>query len=283
MDVKKTWHRFLGRPTFDKIFYVPFWDCPYMCDFCCVDSLPGKPPLVPNDGEELLFQLVDLLHQKQGNHIELHLYGGEPMLRKPYAEQLAKRIKKTPNISKLFLYTTLLSNSPQGIYDILGDERLSIIVNPSTVNEKVKKRMEAFEKVAILYQNQVFFPTGRGAVGMEGNQANIWQRILPIGLPGRSCFAASSGMLVNGQQHSVHLCCLPQSPIIGTFSDSPQQILSNYETALKTIPQQINREARQKKCVHPCQICNDKTGYQSTAGSGCNSYTIAALKEWEKL
>ncbi|MGB1206225.1 MAG: radical SAM protein [Chitinophagales bacterium] len=273
------WKRFLNQPTYDKVFYVPFWDCPYQCDFCCVDSLPGKPPIFPDDGEDLLFEVIEKLHQRFGKKIELHLYGGEPMMRKRYVEHLAKKVLEKSHISKLILYTTLLSNSPKGVYDILGKERLHIIYNPATINEKVKQRAEEFKDVASTYKNQVFFPTGRGAVGMEGNQANFWQNILPIGFPARSCFANSSGMLINGPQHTVHLCCLPQSPIIGTFHDKAIKLVEVYEKALSYMPQEINAEARRKKCVHPCQVCNSKTGYKSQAGAGCNDFTLEVWKQ----
>ena len=283
MGINKFLKRLLNKPTFDKIFYVPFWDCPYLCDFCCVDSLPGNPSLFPDDGEEILFQLIDELYSRHQNPIEFHLYGGEPMLRKRYVEHLAEKVSLHSSISRFYLYTTLRSNSPKGVMEILGSDMLTIIVNPDTVNDKVKNRLNEFEKVVVMYNNPVFFPTGRGAVGLEGNQKNFWQSALPIGLPARSCFAASSGMLVNGQQGTIHLCCLPQSPIIGTFDDCASLILDKYETAAKQVPRELNRQARKQKCVHPCQVCNSRSGYQSTAGKGCNSFTLEKIKELENV
>jgi len=224
--------------------------------------------------------LMEEQYRRFGQPIELHFYGGEPMMRKRYVEHVAKKAKALPYLKQFVLYTTLLSNSPKGVYDILGRELLSIIVNPSTVNDKVEKRIEELKEVVYLYRNQVFFPTGRGAVGEEGNQPNFWQRWLPIGFPARSCFATSSGMLVNGQQHTIHLCCLPQSPIIGTFHDSAAKLWNIYEENIVKMSRTINQKARERKCVHPCQVCNIETGYQSQAGSGCNSYDLSA---WQKV
>ncbi len=273
------WQRLIDKPTYDKLFYVPFWDCPYGCDFCCVDSLPGKPPSFPDSGEALLFNLVDELYKRHGNPIELHLYGGEPMMRRSYVEHLAQKVDAHPHIAQFFLYTTLRSGSPEGVFQTLGTEKLTIIVNPDTVNEKVEERLEQYKEVVKMYDNPVFFPTGRGAVGEEGNQPNLLQRILPIGLPGRSCFARSSGLLVNGQQGTVHLCCLPQSPIVGTFHDSAEKLLDRYEEALVDIPKQINKKARERGCVHPCQVCNSESGYKSTEGVGCNNFDLSAWGE----
>lgn len=276
LDPKLALYALLNKPLLDRLFYVPFWDCPYECAFCCVDSLPGKAPGWPDAGEEPLFELAAEMRRRYGRAPELHFYGGEPMLRAGYVEHVARRIQASPDVSKLVLYTTLRSGSPRRVLDILGPKRLEILVNPDTLNERAQAALRELRGVARLNLLPVHFVTGRGAVH---TRPDALQRLLPVGWPGHSCFARTSGPLINGPQHTVHLCCLPQSPLLGTFTDAPATLLDRYEAALRTVPPALNRACRSTGAAHPCSVCNARTGYQSQAGPGQNHYRIEQVFE----
>lgn len=279
IEPKVTLYSYLNRPLLDRVFFVPFWDCPYMCEFCCVDSLPGKPAGWPDSGEELLFELLATMSQRYGRRLQLHLYGGEPMLRAGYIEHLARRVRDSPHVSKMVLYTTLRSQSPRRVLEILGPERLEILVNPDTVNERALAALQELKGVARLHLLPLTITTGRGAEGEAGYKADFFQRHLPVGWPGRNCFAKVSGMLVNGPQRTVHTCCLPQSPVVGTFDTPAAELVTAYEAALATVPQALNQACRTAGGAHPCGVCNKFSGYQSKAGPGLNAYTVAQALE----
>ncbi|UYZ63438.1 radical SAM protein [Hymenobacter weizhouensis] len=270
LDPKITLYAMLNKALLDRLFYVPFWDCPYECSFCCVDSRPGAAPGWPDAGEEALFALAQEMSCRYGRPVQLHFYGGEPMLRAGYVEHVARRVRESPFISKLVLYTTLRSGSPRQVLNILGPKRLEILVNPDTVNERVTAALRELRGVARLNLLPVHFVTGRGAVELRPDQ----YRWLPVGWPGHSCFARTSGPLVNGPQGTVHVCCLPQSPLLGSFDDAPALLLDRYDAALRTVPRALNRACRAEGLVHPCAVCNRYTGYQSQAGPSHNAFSV---------
>ena len=272
MDAKVNLYTFLNKPLQDRLFYVPFWDCPYECTFCCVDSLPGKAPGWPDAGEALLFAMAEEMSRRYERRIELHFYGGEPMLRAGYVEHVARRVQKSPFISKLVLYTTLRAGSPQQLLDILGTERLQILVNPDTVNERAAAALQELKGVARLHLLPVHLMTGRGAIDVRPDWHRQW---LPVGWPGHGCFAKVSGPLINGPQHTVHLCCLPQSPLLGRFHDDARTLLDRYDAALRSVPKALNQACRASGAAHPCSVCNRYTGYQSQAGPGQNDFQVA--------
>ncbi|TGE17799.1 radical SAM protein [Hymenobacter elongatus] len=275
VEPKVTLYSYLNRPVLDRVFFVPFWDCPYQCEFCCVDSLPGKPAGWPDSGEDLLFELLETMSRRYGRRMQLHFYGGEPMLRAGYVEHIARRVRDSPYVSKLVLYTTLRSKSPRQVLEILGSKRLEILVNPDTVNERVLAALQELKGVARLNLLPLTITTGRGAEHEPGYKQDFFQRYMPVGWPGRNCFAKVTGMLVNGPQRTVHTCCMPQSPIVGTFDSSAADIVAQYEAALATVPQALNASCRSSGGAHPCGVCDKFSGYQSQAGPGQNSYTVA--------
>ncbi|HEX8327671.1 MAG TPA: hypothetical protein VF629_09035 [Hymenobacter sp.] len=275
VEPKVTLYAYLNRPVLDRVFFVPFWDCPYMCEFCCVDSLPGKAPGWPDAGEEELFALLAAGSARYGRPLQLHLYGGELMSRPGYVEHLARRVRDSPFVSKLVLYTTLRAASARKVLAILGRQRLEILVNPDTVNERAAAALREFKGVARLHLLPMSIPTGRGAVGQAGHKKDFFQKHLPVGWPGRACFSKQSGLLYNGPQKTVHLCCLPQSPVVGLFSTPPDELLARYEAALAAVPTALNQACRQRGLDHPCAVCNKFSGYQSQAGPGHNAYTVA--------
>tara|TARA_Y100001937_G_scaffold122491_1_gene183503 strand:- start:211726 stop:212637 length:912 start_codon:yes stop_codon:yes gene_type:complete len=262
-----------GLNSLDRIFYVPFWECPYMCDFCCVDSLPGKPPADLQAGEPILFALMDRLYENTGRKQQVHVYGGEPMLRPDYMYSLARSLKDRPSFDRFYMYSTLRPGKEEPLVDILGPEKLKIIVNPDTatdsIREKVQQYGRAHKGMVEFYFNPTFFPTGRGSEDLSGYKPNWMQKYLPTGIPGRACFARISGMLVNGPDRSVHLCCLPQSPVVGNFADQIHEgqdsesleersriIYHSYLQGLKNYPSEVNSRARQEGRPHPCSVCN---------------------------
>lgn len=275
IEPKLALYSYLNRPILDRVFFVPFWDCPYGCEFCCVDSLPGKPAGWPDSGEDLLFELLAEMSQRYRRRLQLHLYGGEPMLRAGYIEHIARRVRASPHVSKLVLYTTLRSGSPRKVLEVLGPKRLEIIVNPDTLNERATAALRELKGVARLNTLPLNFVTGRGAEGQPGYKQDLFQRFVPLGWPGRSCFAKVSGVLVNGPQRTVHTCCLPQSPIVGTFDTPVPELIRSYEAALAAVPKAMNQACRSAGGAHPCGVCNKFSGYQSQAGPGQNRYTVA--------
>ncbi len=272
VEPKIAWYSLLKKPILDRVFYVPFWDCPYMCEFCCVDSMPGKPPGWPDEGEALLFEMIALMAARYKHPIQLHLYGGEPMLRHKYIEHIAERVKTDPNISKLVLYTTLRSRSPKKIVEILGKEKLQILVNEDTINDKVRKELAQLKGIASFHDLPMYLPVGRGAMGEPGYQPENFpgrkyeylQRILPFGMLNRSCFANVSGPLINVPHRTVHLCCLPQSPVIGNFAEGALNITNNYDTEVRQAPNKMNKACQQEGLHHPCAVCNKHSDYNST-------------------
>ena len=275
VEPKVTLYAYLNRPVLDRVFFVPFWDCPYMCEFCCVDSLPGKAPGWPDSAEEELFALLATSSARYGRPMQLHVYGGEPMSRPGYVEHLARRVRDSPFVSKMVLYTTLRAASARKVLGILGRQRLEILVNPDTVNERAAVALQEFKGVARLHLLPVSIPTGRGAAGQAGHHKDFFQKHLPVGWPGRACFSKQSGLLFTGPQKVVHLCCLPQSPVVGSFDTPPAELLDRYEAALAAVPAALNQACRQQGLDHPCAVCNKFTGYQSQAGPGQNRYTVA--------
>lgn len=274
-DPKTHIYALLNLTLRDRVFFVPFWDCPYLCEFCCVDSLPGKAPGWPDGGEDVVFAMLAEMHRRYGRRVELHFYGGEPMLRAGYVEHVAQRVAATPHIKKMVLYTTLRSKSPRRVLEILGPKRLQILVNPDMVNERAAAALVEFKGVAELNSLPVHLVTGRGAVGGAGQRPDWHHTRLPVGWPGRSCFGRATGPLVNGPQRTVHFCCLPQSPIMGTFDEDATALLDHYDDALASVPKALNQACRAVKGVHPCGVCNKYSGYQSQAGPGHNSYRVS--------
>lgn len=262
-----------GLNALDRIFYVPFWECPYMCDFCCVDSLPGKPPSDLEAGEPMLFALLERLYEYTGRPQQVHVYGGEPMLRPDYVLELARRLKDQPFFQRFYLYSTLRPGKEEALVQLLGKEHLRIIVNPDTADDRVREKVRSYPGIAEFYLNPVFFPTGRGSEDLRGYKPNWMQKYIPVGMPGRSCFARVSGMLVNGPDRKVHLCCLPQSPSVGEFAEAELRtdtemleersriIYDEYLKQLKEYPARVNSTARKQDKAHPCSVCNDESSF----------------------
>ena len=286
LPLKHLWYSVISKPLLDRVFYVPFWDCPYNCEFCCVDSLPGRPAHHPDAGEATAFALAKELHELTGNKIEFHLYGGEPMMRPKYVMHLAKIIKDKPEISKLVLYTTLRSAAPDEIVKLLGNDRIQILVNSEILNDKAIAAMKRLKKVAGINNMPMYLPVGRGVAEVKthdienypGKKFDFLQKITPFGWLARSCWSNISGPLINGPQNTVHLCCLPQSPVIGTFTDEPAKTMAVYTNALGKAPKAIERKCKTSNAIHPCAVCNACTGYSSTANhTAINNYTIEAV------
>lgn len=262
--LKQVWHNLSQTPILDRIFYVPFWDCPYLCDFCCVDARPGKPPTYPDKGEPALFALGQKMYQETGKHLQVHVYGGEPLLRPEYLKEFISRLMNEKFFKKLFLYTTL---RPPGIEEILAlipEDKIKIIVNPSTINDAARARMHKFSRVTETYKNIVFFPTGRARLGSTSYKKSLVERILPIGLPGKSCFASISGPLVNGIQETVHLCCLPQSPIVGSINENIEILWNNYLMLIESHYKEVNSRMKKDGLSFACSVCEIDSKWSST-------------------
>jgi hypothetical protein len=260
---KVVFNNLLQRPQLDRVFYVPFWECPYRCAFCCVDSLPGKPPRQPDAGEPMLFGLLEALRARTGRAVQVHVYGGEPLLRPDYLAALAGRLLGQPGFGKLYLYSTLRPPGIERVAAALPPGRLRVVVNPDTLDAEARARMAALAGVAELYRNPMTFPTGRGAEGAAGYRTDWLTRLLPVGLPGRSCFATVSGPLVNGAHGLVHLCCLPQSPVVGRTDEPPAEVLARYETVVAGFHREVEALARQLGVSHPCAVCDRTAGFDS--------------------
>jgi len=248
----------MQRPMLDRIFYVPFWDCPYNCEFCCVDSLPGKPPEHPTSGEATLMALMDALHERTGRPIQVHVYGGEPLLRPNTIAALAGRLVDRASFKKMYLYSTMRKSGADRVLAALRDPSLlRVVVNDFTANERVHERMAELGggDVAEFYNNLVVFPTGRGREGEQAYRKSLLERVMPSWAPGRSCFATVSGMLVNGAHDTVHLCCLPQSPVVGTFEEDARVIIERYERKLETFHSEIRKVMQERGLSHACSAC----------------------------
>ncbi len=264
MDILKVgWNNFLQRPLLDRIFYVPFWDCPYLCDFCCVASLPGKPKEDLTKGESTLFSLLAILYKNLGEPIQVHVYGGEPLLRPDYIWDLARRLKETKMMKRFYLYSTLRPRGLEKIVEALGEKNLRVIVNPTTINSSVKSQMNQFPKIIETYKNPVFFPTGRAKIGEKAYRRTIWERILPFGMPGKACFANVSGPLVNGEHGTVHLCCLPQSPVVGETVEPADLIWKRYREKLKEYWKEVEQNAKEKGYSFACSVCESKSQWDT--------------------
>lgn len=258
------WHNLRQTPMLSRIFYVPFWECPYRCDFCCVDSLPGRPPADLDRGEDMLFELIAELHQRTGKPLGLHYYGGEPLMRPEYLAQVAERAMRDPAVGKFYVYSTLKLKGIDLVLDVVPRDRLRIVVNTDTVDDFVRAEVARLEGIAEYYTNPTVFHTGRGRAGCEGYQEAWFERVLPRALPGRSCFATASGMLVNGPHHSVHLCCLPQSPEVGRLDMPAAQVVDQYLARLKTYHKEALAQMRRDKLMHACQTCEANSRFEST-------------------
>lgn len=251
-----------GRPLFDRVFYVPYWECPYHCDFCCVDSMPGQAPRWPDEAEAAFMHFAEASYKEHRKPLQIHYYGGEPLLRPDYLLHFVRKIAGQPFFFRFYLYSTLIPADPGFLTDELGEENIRFIVNPETATPVVEERMKKLGKTAMYYKNPVFFPTGRGSKTYPEHR-NLLNSI-PIGLPGRSCFAATSGPLFDAAHRRINLCCLPQSPVVGSFSESPQKLLKKYKELLATYPAKANETARKNGYAHPCSVCEKETDFQST-------------------
>lgn len=253
--LKQVWHNLNQTPILDRIFYVPFWDCPFLCDFCCVDARPGKPPAYPDKGEKVLFALGQKMYKETGKQLQVHVYGGEPLLRPEYLKEFSSRLLNENFFKKLYIYTTLRPSGIEQILEILPENKIKIIVNPSTLNSVARDRIQKFSRIAETYKNIVFFPTGRARLGSTSYKKSLVERLLPVGLPGKSCFASISGPLVNGIQETVHLCCLPQSPIVGSIHDSVEILWGNYSMLIDSHYKKVNYRMRKDGLSFACSVC----------------------------
>ena len=253
----------LQRPVLDRIFYVPFWECPFLCEFCCVDSLPGKPPVRVDAGESVLFSLVDALNKVSRKPIEVHLYGGEPLLKSDYILEFSKKLNSQKNVKKLVLYSTLRVGNIDSILNILPKKKLEIIVNPTTVTPSVEEKMKHLRGIAKAYKNVTIFPTGRGRIDSASYQKSLLEKIVPPTFPGRSCFATISGILVNTPHRTLHLCCLPQSPVIGDFESNPDAIVSKYVSELQNFHKKVEEERKNFNFSHACSVCEEHSQWKT--------------------
>ncbi|WP_411822112.1 radical SAM protein [Leptospira sp. 'Mane'] len=256
-------YNFFQKSLYDRIFYVPFWECPYECSFCCVDSLPGKPPLKIDAGEEKLLELIDKLYEIKKKPIQLHVYGGEPMLKPSYMEHIARLSVDNFKISRFYLYSTLRAGDIFPIVKAAGKNKIRIIVNPSTANDKVRDTMGRLNGIAEWYKNATVFPTGRAKQGSPSYRKSLIESIVPKSFPGRACFANISGMLVNGAHGTVHLCCLPQSPVVGTIDEKTDVILQRYRITLKSWYREILLKMRKDKISHACSVCQSLSDWNT--------------------
>lgn len=173
------------KARLDRLFYVPFWECPFDCAFCCVDAPRGRPPR-ERDGPEVLSSLVYAMAERRGAPIQVHVFGGEPLMRPAQLLRLGALLAENPAMSKLHLYTTLRFDGAERLRDLLGEDLLRIVVNPETRNPQVEERMEGLRGVAEWYRNPIVFPTGRGRLGSDGYRTSNLERWVFAGWPGRS-------------------------------------------------------------------------------------------------
>lgn len=268
------WHNLRQKPMLQRIFYVPFWECPYRCEDCCVDSWPGRPPKDLEAGEAMLFGLIAAQARHTGHAIALHIYGGEPLMRPRYLRDFMQRALGHAGVGKLYLYSTLRPRGIESVVAKVPKGRLRIVVNPDTANDAVHARMAALDGIAEFYRNPTIFHTGRGRYGADGYQEAWFERLLPAALPGRSCFATASGMLINGPHRSVHLCCLPQSPVVGHFNQDPSNVFSAYRRKLETFHREVRARVRAEGHVHACEVCEQDSAYDSTHHGPLDEATV---------
>jgi len=252
---KVIWHNLVQTPIGDRIFYVPFWECPYRCEFCCVDSLPGRPPADLAAGEAMLFALIAEQFRRTGVKQALHIYGGEPLIKAKYIEDFGVRALLQPGVKKLYLYSTLRPPGAERCVEAWGRDNVRIVVNRDTATDKVHEQMARLQGVAEFYSNPTVFHTGRGRKGEAAYQERWFEHMLPASLPGRSCFANASGLLVNGAHGTVHLCCLPQSPVIADFSQAAATVLDRQATSLASFHKEIKARMRDEGHIHACSVC----------------------------
>jgi hypothetical protein len=251
----------LQRPRFDRVFYVPLWECPYECADCCVDSLPGAPPEDVTRGVPTLLALTEAIAARRGAPIGVHVYGGEPLLRADAIEELVRTLDPLRDVARIYLYTTLRSHAYEKIARAAKPGRLRFIVNPATATDEVRARVASLGASAEWYRNVTIFPTGRGRVGSPAYRRSLLERVVPASAPGRSCFATVSGPLVNGPHGVVHLCCLPQSPVIGRLDEPAPALLARYEELLVTHHARMRAEAERLGVSHACAVCEHESAW----------------------
>lgn len=249
------WHNLVQKPIFDRIFYVPFWECPYDCDFCCVDSLPGKPQEESENALEHAIEVAREIKKVSGKKIGFHLYGGEPMLRPNRVSKIIDQVlahKET--FKKVYLYSTLKPKKSSQYLSKYSENELRIVVNDFTADQNTISNMKKLSQKAEFYDNPVSFHTGR-ARNAEERKVTFFEKYFPRNAPGRSCFANASGPLFNATHNTIHLCCLPQSPIISHVSSSPQDTLKNYQKGLAKFYKDINIIMKKEGLSHACMAC----------------------------
>lgn len=264
MDILKiAWHNLLQKPLLDRIFYVPFWECPFQCAFCCVSSLPGRPPSPAPDHAQVLSNMLRRLARLRGGPVDVHYYGGEPLLRPDVIVSLARTLLPDPAFGRLTLYSTLRPPGLKKVLNAIPTHRLSIVVNPNTATPDVHAVVKDLGGVAAFYKNPTVFPTGRGAVGQAGYRKSFVEQCVSSWMPGRSCFANASGMLLNGAHRTMHLCCLPQSPVVGTFEEEPDVVLGRYLDMLPEYHKDMRRKMNEKGFSHACSVCQEESAWDT--------------------
>lgn len=256
LDVAKlVWKNLLQEPLRDRVYYVPFWDCPMQCETCDVAAMPGRPPVHPVAGEPMLRGLVEGLAKERGGPVQVHVSGGEPLLRPRAIARLAEQLLTDGHLSRLILHTTLRPRGIEEILEVTGPERLRILVNPETANADTRMRLRLHGGIAEYDHNPVRVPTGRGAVGRPGHRWGRFEKLVLRSMPGRSCFATVSGPLVNGPHGTVHLCSMPASPVIGTFRERPARVLARHLETLRTWHREVLEVQAKTGASHACTVC----------------------------
>lgn len=59
----------------------------------------------------------------------------------------------------------------------------------------------------------------------------------------------------------MHLCCLPQSPVIGTFDHPIQVLLTRHALTLDDYHRQVAEEAQRRGFSHPCSVCEQVSAF----------------------
>ena len=153
---------------------------------------------------------------------------------------------------------------------------IRVIVNDFTADKAVHRKMEQLEGIAEFYDNPVVFHTGRARTSEEQNFSNqkikktIYEKILPPSFPGRSCFANSSGPLINLAHENVHLCCLPQSPTIGDFEIGSKALVENYLDAVQSYYKTVKKDMKACGLSHACASCEKWSAWDTAKKSNFN-------------
>lgn len=263
---KIVWHNFRQKPILDRVFYVPFWDCPYNCDFCCVDSLPGKPKVDFEEGKKFLLNFLKSFHSISKKPIALHYYGGEPLLKPQEFLDIVKMAQDSKIVSKIYLYSTLLPKGSLEVIKMIPKDFIRVIVNEFTADQNVINAMKELDGIAEYYDNPVVFHTGRarqleqkfqGAKNFSNKKIKqtVFENIFPASFPGRSCFANASGPLINLAHKKIHLCCLPQSPVIGDFDTNVDELLIQYKIGLESFYKKTTQAMKDCGDSHACKSC----------------------------